>query len=265
MAGCRRREDECESKGGGDDLLLLACPCGSTTGTSTGGPALVFVCHCSMCPEESRREAWCGGTPWAAIRRARWSYKGDGGGGDGLGDGVGGAVEGEGGCASQGLDERRSSPFARRLCCRACGHNLSIAYDCEAHTEWVHCDAMPGGESGVASGGTPVSHLHANGHGPYGDGRPWYDRFGPWVDNPDPCRPPGTPAPAVCVTCWQTQPDACVCADTDAARPGAEGAPAGIAAEAAAAAACAIALPATGESGEACDAARLQPAVGDRG
>ena len=188
-----------------------------------------FVCHCSMCRQVERRTSFGGGVPWVAVPRLRWE----------------GAP----------LAVRRSSEFGTRGACGACGAELFIQYDCEAHTDWVHADVLrltsPSSQlrrasdtRGADEGGSWDSGRHRSelsrscevsrpsearddgGHGdgtalrwqhihraasapPLGDGLPSHEGFEPW--EPDPCRPAGTPAPAVCLRCFHLLEPACRC------------------------------------------------------
>ena len=98
------------------------CLCGASWRPSGVGmndspelPREMFICHCRMCPVESRVAAYHGGAPWCAFPRLRWQGR---------------------------FFTQRSSPFALRGACGACQQPLCILYDCEPHTEWVHASAV---------------------------------------------------------------------------------------------------------------------------
>jgi hypothetical protein len=155
-------------------MLHLRCPCGLTEGIGEARLCQVYICHCSMCPEDTKRAEHAGGAAWAAIPPAQW------------------------------MDDsasrlRRTSDYAQRRCCNHCDRNLAIRYDCEAHTEWVILGALPEG----AATGVRVAHIYAppNNTGSFADGAPSYPSFEPWAANPDPCRPAYIPPPVICVAC----------------------------------------------------------------
>ena len=130
---------------------------------------VMFVCHCSMCPQKDRYGGdFAGGAPWAAVKRVSiWTGN---------------------------IARKRTSEFATRGLCGACGAGLFIRYDCEANTDWVHARVFP--EDALAD--VPSKHIHCA--QPLA-GRESYKGFEPW--EPDICRPAGTPAPDVCTRCFQ--------------------------------------------------------------
>ena len=156
---------------------ILRCQCGACSANGSDNVWGVFVCHCSMCPAEHRSDAYWGGAPWAAVPRATWS---------------GAAVK-----------EQRSSAFGTRGVCSSCGDALYIRYDCESHTDWAHAGVF---SSGVLDGAR-IDHIHCERE--LGHGIRCHKAFEPWVV--DPCRPAGTPAPVVCLKCFQTE---CTCSSS---------------------------------------------------
>lgn len=156
--------------------MIIACPCGAGAHATTESPIHIYVCHCAMCPTELKRECSSGGAPWAAVPRVRWR--------------------------DDSVIFHRSSSFAIRGSCTGCDRVLSMRYDCEEHTEWIHTDIL----HTEAASSVPISHIHVNGTGPFEDGEPCHDGFSPnWERNRDPCRPASKPAPTVCVKCNQLE------------------------------------------------------------
>ena len=93
---------------------------------------------------------------------------------------------------------RRSSGFAIRESCTRYDLDLSILYDCEALTDWIHTDTLPAD----ASSGVPVTHIHDNGAGLFEDCAPCHDEFPPtWETCRDPFRAAGAPAQTICFEC----------------------------------------------------------------
>eukprot|EP00962_Isochrysis_galbana_P034551 scaffold11715_cov133-Isochrysis_galbana.AAC.1 len=155
-------------------VLDLSCPCGKEAGITEDRICQVFICHCSMCPEDTKHGEHAGGAGWAAVPPVRWFDDG----------------------ASR---LKRTSEFAQRRYCSNCDRNLAMRYDCETYTEWVSLGTLPSG----AATKVQVSHIHVrpNNPGPFADGAPCYASFEPWTANPDPCRPTHIPAPSICVNC----------------------------------------------------------------
>ena len=154
------------------DAMEFSCPCGAATASLPVGSSIwgCFACHCSMCPSADRRDAFAGGVPWLAVPRIRrWDN----------------------------AKTVRSSPFAVRQYCSSCNAALSIRYDCEANTDWVFADTL----RTHPLDGVKTWHIHCGSVADFGDGRECCKGFEAW--EPDPCRPPGTPPPHVCLRCFQ--------------------------------------------------------------
>lgn len=151
--------------------ISIRCPCGKAEGVSQAPARQLLICHCSMCPDDTRHDDHAGGAPWIAITPARW-------------------------CDDKAVSLRRTSAFAQRRYCNHCDRNLAILYDCEAHTEWFSLGTLPSGaEAGIQGAHTHISTSFA-------DGAPCCKSFEAWGQCPDPCRPAEVPAPIVCVTCF---------------------------------------------------------------
>jgi hypothetical protein len=184
--------------------IVLSCTCGAVHAVGAGAEACArlcsgLICHCSMCAESDRREAYGGGVPWVAFPRLRF-------------DGT------AAGARADALIVRRSSGWAARGACGACDSAVFMQYDCEAHTTWVHADLA--GAALAASGPLPWAHIFdasapSGTPGQYGrhavTGFPTAPDFGPWDANPDPCRPAGIAAPEVCAGCFQAAGPLCRC------------------------------------------------------
>jgi hypothetical protein len=83
-----------------------ACGCGATKYAAGPGQMWgIFVCHCSLCPRGSNGTAWC------AVPRCTFS--------------------------GPPLQTRRTTGFAERGACSACGEPVMLRYDAESCTDWV--------------------------------------------------------------------------------------------------------------------------------
>ena len=160
-----------ESSATATTAVVGRCRCGEVEArlpTARIKPCAIFICHCTMCPPGSRTDSYSGGAPWVGLPRAAWS--------------------------GPGLTAERTSAFATRLTCGTCGTCLSIRYDCELHTEWLHALCM----DDKVLHACPRHHIHTD-MTDLGDGVPCHAGYEPW--EPDPCRPAGTRAPVTCPDC----------------------------------------------------------------
>jgi hypothetical protein len=162
--------------------LHLRCPCGRTEAFSQAPARQLLICHCSMCPDDTKRDDHAGGAPWVALPRARWSD-------------------------DDAVSLRRTFDFAQRRYCNHCGRNLSILYDCEAHTEWVALGFLPpGADAGMQGAHTHIRQCLTSS----AEGAPCCESFEAWGKCPDPCRTTQVPAPIICVNCFHRHA-ACRC------------------------------------------------------
>jgi len=185
----------------------VSCGCGATWFELTAlvEPSLnvveMFICHCTMCPLESRCESYGGGAPWCGVSTRQWYGT---------------------------FEKVWLSPFASRVICRQCQAPLSIAYDCEENTEWVHakvlnnadilnprfkgvCMSENGREydtdmHGYSRESLSGHHIHCASlknlnNSTFSDGRPAWPKYEPW--EADVCRPQGMPPPHFCDKCFQ--------------------------------------------------------------
>ena len=159
-----------------DTIIQGTCTCKAVTFTTPRPCTKTFVCHCSMCPSH---DCVYGnddgkGAPWVAIPRPLYSGK---------------------------LKEIQSSTFATRVRCATCNDAIYLRYDCEPHTDWIFANTISK-DFDIRS--QPLEHIHAETNGPHVyDGQVSSTSWGTWT--PDLCRPVGTPAPTVCMHCFQIQ------------------------------------------------------------
>ena len=175
----------------------VLCPCGLCE-TVSQPPARLLVCHCSQCPASARRDAYGGGVPWYAVPRAACEF------------------------ATGALRERRESSWATRYrrarCglvprrasskddagCSRCDYELGMKYDCEANTLWLHADAV------AAQTEVDRAHIFCDAAVELASEVTRCSGFEHWLADVDPCRPANTPAPALCLACFQRS-GSCTC------------------------------------------------------
>jgi hypothetical protein len=170
-------------------LVTGGCRCGSIR--YNAGKLLadnvLFICHCSMCPDKSYVGAKEYAPGMAFVAVPKFSY-------------------------AQGyehVDTVRSSPFAQRGRSKCCNMGLTMQYDCELETTWVTLDSLDDKEAIFNE--CNKSHIHV--HALKGmrekdlpvkasDGINAYDSWQPWLQAIDPHRR-ASELPSVCFTCFQ--------------------------------------------------------------
>ena len=176
-------------------LITGGCRCGNIRYNAGKLIAdnILFICHCSMCPDKTYDKAKEYAPGMAFVAVPKFTYE----------------------KGFEYVDTARSSSFAQRGRSKCCDFGLTMQYDCEKETTWVTLDSIDEDNKEAIFAACSKSHIHVEGLAEEdmpvkaSDGINAYDSWQPWLQAIDPHRR-ASELPSVCFTCFQLK-HACDC------------------------------------------------------